>query len=109
MMAGGLSIAEDGDLLTLSGSLTIEHGRKLLEALRGIIARGSRIRVSLAAVEDVDAAGLQILYAARAEALRDGKEFTWTALSAACGEMTTLAGMSRLLGFPEPADSSRPR
>jgi len=109
MVSRELSIEEDGDLLTLSGSLTIEHGCKLLEALRTIIARGSRIRVSLAEVEDLDAAGLQILYAARAEALRDSKEFTWTALSAACGEMAEIAGMSRLLGFPEPAGSARPR
>jgi anti-anti-sigma regulatory factor len=104
-----LAIEEGGDLLTLSGLLTIEHGRKLREALRGSIARGSRIFVSLAEVEDVDVAGLQILYAARAEALRDNKEFVWTELSAACGDMAALAGMSRLLGFPEPTDSSRPR
>jgi hypothetical protein len=49
-------------------------------------------------------AGLQILYAARAEALRDNKEFIWTQVSAACDDMAALAGMSRFLGFAEPAD-----
>ena len=103
-----LAIEEGGDLLTLSGLLTIEHGRKLREALRGSIARGSRIFVSLAEVEDVDVAGLQILYAARAEALRDNKEFIWSEISAACGEMAALAGMSRFLGFQDPADYLQP-
>jgi anti-anti-sigma regulatory factor len=109
MMSRELSIEDDGGLLTLSGSLTIEHGRQLLEALRSTNARGSQIRVSLAEVEDLDAAGLQILYAARAEALRDSKEFTWTALSAACGEVAEIAGMSQILGFPEPAGAAQPR
>jgi len=47
------AIKEDGDHLTLSGVLTIEHGHKLREVLLGIIARRSRVLVSLAEVEDV--------------------------------------------------------
>jgi len=57
-------------------------------------------------LEDVDITTLQILYAARTDALRDNKEFTWTEISTACGENAALAGMSRFLGFPEPTDFS---
>ena len=102
------AIKDDGDHLTLSGVLTIEHRHKLREVLLGIIARRSRVLVSLAEVEDVDVAGLQILYAARTEALRENKDFIWTEISAACGDNAALAGMSRFLGFPEPTDTSRP-
>jgi len=101
-----LAIEEDGNHLTLSGLLTIEHGHKLREVLRGIIAHGNQIFVSLAEVEDVDIATLQILYAARTAALRDNKEFIWTNLSTACGDNAALAGMSRLLGFPGPTEFS---
>ena len=107
-MSRELAIEEDGDVLTLSGLLTVEHGCKLREALLRIVAHGGRILVSLAAVEDVDVAGLQILYAARAEALRANQEFIWTEISTACGDMAALAGMSQFLGFPEPAGSSQP-
>jgi len=107
-MSKELNIREDGDFLTLSGLLTIEHGAKLRDALRGIIACGSRVCVSLAEVEDVDVAGLQILYAARTEAVRDHKEFIWTEISAISADMAALAGMSEFLGFPELATSSRP-
>jgi anti-anti-sigma regulatory factor len=92
---------EDGNHLTLSGMLTIEDVHKLREVLSVIIARSNQVFVSLAEVEDVDVASLQILFAARTEALRDDKEFTWTEISAACGENAALAGMSHFLGFPE--------
>jgi anti-sigma B factor antagonist len=103
-----LAFKEDGNRLTLSGLLTIEHGRELREVLSGIIARSNQVFVSLAEVEDVDIAGLQILYAARTDALRDNKEFIWTGISAACGDNAALAGMSRFLSFPEPAEFSLP-
>ena len=101
-----LAIQEDGDHLTLSGLLTIEHAHQLREVLSGFIARRDHLFVSLAGVEDMDIASLQILYAARTEALGDNKEFIWTEISAACGDNAALAGMSRLLGFPEPTESS---
>jgi anti-anti-sigma regulatory factor len=101
-----LAIQEDGDHLTLAGSLTIEQAHQLREVLSGIIARSNQVFVSLAEVEDVDIASLQILYAARRDALRDDKEFIWTEISAACGDNAALAGMSRFLGFPEPAEFS---
>jgi anti-anti-sigma regulatory factor len=107
-MSGELAIKEDGNHLTLSGVFTIEHGRKLREGLSGIIARSSQVFVSLAEVEDVDIAGLQILYAARTDALRNNKEFIWTEISAACGDNAALAGMSRFLGFPEATEFSHP-
>jgi anti-anti-sigma factor len=103
-----LAIQEDGDHLTLAGLLTIEHAHQLREVLSGIIARRKQVLVSLAQVEDVDIASLQILYAARTDALRDNKEFVWTEVSAACGDNAALAGMSRILGFPEPTGISLP-
>ena len=103
-----LSIKEDGNHLTLSGLLTIERGNELREVLSGIMARSNQVFVSLAEVEDVDIASLQILYAARTDALRDNKEFIWTEISAACGDNAALAGMSRFLGFPEPTECSPP-
>jgi ABC-type transporter Mla MlaB component len=106
-MSREFDIKEDGNHLTLSGPLTIEYGRQLWEALRTTIARGNQAFISLAEVEDVDVVGLQILYAARKEALRDDKEFVWLGISAACSDNAALAGMSGLLGFPEPADAQR--
>ena len=103
-----LAIQEDGDHLTLAGSLTIEQAHQLREVLSGIIARSNQVFVSLAEVEDVDIASLQILYAARTDALRAKKEFIWTEISAACGDNAALAGMSRFLGFPEPTEFSLP-
>jgi anti-anti-sigma regulatory factor len=107
-MSEELGIREDGNRLTLSGLLTIEHGHKLREGLSGVIARNNRIFVSLAEVEDVDIASLQILYAARTDALRVHKEFTWTEIPAACGDNAALAGMSRFLGFPDATEFSVP-
>ena len=107
-MSSEPAIKEDGDHLILSGLLTVEHGRKLREVLRGILARGSPIVVSLAEVEDVDVAGLQLLHAARREALRENKTIIWSELSAACADMAALAGMSESLGFPPSADPSTP-
>jgi anti-anti-sigma regulatory factor len=103
-----LAIKEDGNHLTLAGMLTIEDAHMLREVLSGIIARSNQFFVSLAEVEDVDIASLQILYAARRDALRDDKEFIWTEISAACGDNAALAGMSRFLGFPEPTEFSLP-
>ncbi len=103
-----LAIKEDGNHLTLSGLLTIEHGRELRDVLSGIIARSNQVFVSLAEVEDVDIASLQILYAARTDALRDNKDFIWTGISTACGDNAALAGMSRFLSFPEPVEFSLP-
>ena len=103
-----LAIQEDGNHLTLSGLLTIEHGQQLREVLRGIITRSDQVFVSLAGVEDVDIASLQILYAARTDALGDNKEFIWTEVSAACADNAALAGMSGFLGFPEPTELSLP-
>jgi hypothetical protein len=54
----------------------------------------------------MDVAGLQILFAARAEALGDNKKFVWTEISSACYNNAALAGMSRFLGFPESTGSS---
>ncbi len=102
------AIKEDGDHLTLSGLLTIERGHELRDVLSGMIARSNRVSVSLAEVEDIDIASLQIFYAARTEAIRNNKEFIWTEISAACGKNAALAGMSCFLGFPEPIELSLP-
>lgn len=104
-----LVIKKDGNVLTLAGLLTIEHGHKLREVLSGIIAQSNQIFVSMAEVEDVDIAGLQILYAGRTDALRANKEFIWTKISAACVDNAALAGMSRFLGFPEPTEFLLPK
>lgn len=100
-MSRNFAFKEDGDVLKLSGSLTIEHGDHLLETLRETVACRSRVLVSLAEVKDLDTAGLQILYAARNQAQLAGKELVWTEISAACAEIAKLAGMRLLLGFPE--------
>jgi anti-anti-sigma regulatory factor len=103
-----LAIEEVGDRLTLSGLLTIAHGHELQKALSGFVSRSSQAFVSLAGVEDVDAAGLQILFAARTEALRSNKAFAWTEISAACRSNAALAGMSRFLGFQEQTEFPPP-
>ncbi|MGA2986325.1 MAG: STAS domain-containing protein [Terriglobia bacterium] len=107
-MSRELGIKEEGNHLTLSGVLAIDHGQELGEVLSGVIARSQQVFVSLAEVEDVDTASLQLLYAARTEALHENKDFIWTEISTACGDNAALAGMSRFLGFPEPTDSSHP-
>jgi anti-anti-sigma regulatory factor len=107
-MSTELVFQEKGNHLTLSGLLTIEHAQQLQDLFSRIIAYGDHVFVSLARVEDVDAAGLQVLYAARTEVLRDNRQFIWTEISAACSENAALAGMSRFLGFQEATGFSLP-
>ena len=107
-MSTELVFQETGNHLALSGLLTIEYAQQLQDLLSRIVGCGDHVFVSLAQVEDVDVAGLQVLYAARIKVLRNNRQFIWTEISAACGENAALAGMTRFLGFQEATEFSLP-
>jgi anti-anti-sigma regulatory factor len=60
--------------VALQGPLTIERAAAVKEALGKALAAASIILVDISSAEDIDLAGLQVLYAARAEAKAGGKE-----------------------------------
>jgi anti-anti-sigma regulatory factor len=60
--------------VNLSGSLTIEKAAEIKRELAAALSSSSRVSVDISAIEDIDLACLQALYAARAEAKALGKE-----------------------------------
>jgi anti-anti-sigma regulatory factor len=60
--------------VNLSGSLTIEKAADIKRELSAALSTSSFVSVDISAIEDMDLACLQALYAARAEAKAAGKE-----------------------------------
>jgi anti-anti-sigma regulatory factor len=83
-------------IATLPAALTISGAEALRTALLAALAVGEPIELDGRAVEDVDAAGLQVLLAARrsAEARGVRLEFAPSARSEALVKAVALAGLS---------------
>lgn len=83
-------------IATLPTELTIARAEELKGALLAALATGEPVELDGRAVEDVDAAGLQILVAARRSAAARGSRlaFAPAARSAALIAAISLAGLS---------------
>ena len=96
-----ITFTNDSKRLILSGVININDGEALLEAIHHLLGQASPLSVDLGAVEDLDICSLQLLYAARKQAEREGKELRWDQVSSACYRLASLAGMTTALGFRE--------
>ena len=87
------TIAEAAGVLRLAGCLDIYAAGGARSALLEHFSVLKSIRLDLTALEGCDAAGLQLLCAARASALQDGKTFE-AELSPAARECCNRLGLS---------------
>lgn len=74
-MGIALSQTDDSSLIRLEGVIDISAAAELKAALLSAIAAGSAIRVSAAAVSELDVTAFQLLWAAGREARRAGVKF----------------------------------
>jgi anti-anti-sigma regulatory factor len=70
--------ARTGVLWAPSGILSIDKAGSLRDALLGILAKGEGLSIDLSSVEDLDLSCLQVLIAARLQALESGQVFGFT-------------------------------
>jgi anti-anti-sigma regulatory factor len=61
-------------IINLQGSLGVDRAATLKTEISEALSASDNVLLSVSLVEDIDLACLQVLYAARAQASRDGKE-----------------------------------
>jgi len=92
--------------LALSGELTIYHVAAHFQVLREHIAAQRNVVLDLAAVEEIDSAGVQLLLLAKAQADAQGLPFALVAHSPAVDEALRLLFLKRALGLAEPTPAA---
>ncbi len=85
---------EQGDSLTLTGDVSIEHAVLLKEALLALLSSPGDHCLDLSGVESFDAAALQLVLAAERQASLAGKPLRLLAPSAAITETAQALGFS---------------
>lgn len=86
--------------LQLSGELTVYATAKLKDRLLDHLHDSQHLEVNLAAVEEMDAAGFQLLYLLKRETQLAGKTLSLVAHSAATLEVFALLNMEVYFGDP---------
>lgn len=78
-----ITLSEDGALCraSLRGELDIYAAAELRQVLLGLLQRHAAIELNLAGVEAIDTAGVQVLMATKAAAMRAGGAFSMRAHS----------------------------
>jgi anti-anti-sigma factor len=84
----------------LSGELDIYAAATLRESLQQIVSQHHEIEILLADVSEVDGAGLQVLVAAKNEALRQGARLSLSDHSVAVVNALQLCRLDRFFGDP---------
>ncbi len=84
----------------LGGELDIYAAATMREYLNTAMAKHHEIELNLEDVSDLDGAGLQILIAAKAEALRLGAQFNLTSHSVAVLKTLQTCRLSSFFGDP---------
>lgn len=92
---------EAGLALHLSGSLTIYQARDLQTALLDAFRQGTAISADLAEVQEIDAAGLQLLVALARSCRHAGLALQFNSPSPAVAEALRWSGLAAELGLPE--------
>lgn len=86
--------------VALAGELDIYGVAEANEALRQALGSAQRVEVDLRDVEAIDGAGLQMLMAAKLEAVRLGRELVLSRHSEAVIEAIELAHLNAFFGDP---------
>ena len=86
--------------VTLAGELDIYGVAEANEVLRRALSEAQRVEVDLRDIEAIDGAGLQMLMAAKLEAVRLGRELTLSRHSEAVIEAIELAQLNTFFGDP---------
>lgn len=101
MLAIDREPAADGLLLRLGGELTIYHAGELRRALLDEAGAAAQVRtLDLAAIEEFDSAGLQVLLLARRAAERAGGRLLLRGHSAPVREVIDRYGLAAHFGDP---------
>lgn len=90
-------------IVNLSGSLIVDRSEGLKAELTAALAESSQVLVSLSLLEDLDLACLQVLYAARRQAVAEGKDFHFVG-TVPSRIVRRLAASGFLQGNPERAE-----
>lgn len=82
----------------LAGEMTIYRAAELKAAMLPEIERAQEVGIDLSRVSEIDSAGLQLMVAAKLEAIRRGKELHFTGHSKAVTDMLDLCGLGGFFG-----------
>lgn len=101
-MDAALESQQDGDLckLKISGELSIYGAAELKDQLLALMTGCRELEINLAEVEELDCAGLQLLYLLKREAQAQDKQLRLVAHSAATLEVLELLKMEAFFGDP---------
>ncbi len=90
-------IIRQGDVVQVSGSLTIDTVPSLVDELGKVITEGAN-RVDLAGVEDVDSSAVALLLEWQRQAAARGAMLNWSGLPDAILNLASLYGVQDLIG-----------
>lgn len=82
----------------LSGDLTITSAASLHAGLQTILARGKRIELDGGAVEKIDAAVMQLLWACARETTHAAAPLHWVRVSEPLWQAADLLGLAAMMG-----------
>lgn len=85
--------------LSLEGDLTISTALDAKQQVLAALEATNSLTIHLAAVNEIDTAGLQLLILARKEALARGKAVTFKDASQPVSDLVRLAGLAKYLGL----------
>jgi anti-anti-sigma factor len=91
-----ITTTQDGAAVSLAGALEIHHIEAARDALLNHVESSQSLKLDLSGVESCDAAGLQLLLAARVSARVAGKAFAICASAPAVEECGRLLGVAWL-------------
>jgi anti-sigma B factor antagonist len=89
----------DADALRIETDLTIYTALASKELLLAELAKRASVRVDLAAVGEIDTAGLQLLVLAHQEAAKSGRSLTFTGAPPAVASILELCNLHTVLGL----------
>ncbi len=87
-------------MLTIEGDMTIYAVADLHQRISNAVQSDEEIEINLAGVEDIDTAGVQLLIAAKRDAIAAGKTLRLLEHSATVREVLDLLGLSGEFGDP---------
>lgn len=91
----------DATLIRLDGELTIYRAQEIRQALLDALATaGPSLTVDLSGVSEIDSAGMQLLMAARRQALAEGRTLALAEHSPAVVEAFVLFDLAAWFGDP---------
>lgn len=84
--------------LPIEGEMTIFLAQELREAIMPVIASSDEIEIDLSQVTEIDAAGMQLMVAAKLEAILRGKSLRYVGHSKSVLDMIDLCDLGSFFG-----------